>query len=473
VSELPKEYNKECDYFSDDLCLLVQDYPIEAISEALEQHPEAGNLLVKEPEAERSWVDGVQRNQEYNYNFKHYFGQRRNDEETTHRHRDFAGEGGFLCPSKVAYGKIKKAKSSTTGDWKYVVNYGDKTQTLRLEKCLSPGNTCSYVMPHYRTACTQVYNYHRLLAWDSEKGLHIDVFKVPTCCTCHVQGYYIPGNQHGFSPARGRDLAPKLKFTPPRTPMGRGLKRVPPGLNDIIHDRERERKPISTSSTAAPSTTTKSATKELKDDLQDLLAQYSALREKIAKTKKDNVKVSYSTSVSNTTDALRPKTRESRTSQFPFNMTDLKPLLKLKRLQMKMKKMNGTTQRKFKRPLARALLLARRTLRSQMARGRSLKVEPRNKTVNVKERIQTLRTRLNKYMERSKTKNGANRGAEKISRGDGEVAATSKTNQNTTSSSNNSKRPNQRLRLSSNRPSKVNYSYHPIMDYFGSKPRTR
>jgi hypothetical protein len=33
-------------------------------------------------------------------------------------------------------------------------------------------------MPHYRTACTQVYNYHRLLAWEPEKGLHVDVFKV-------------------------------------------------------------------------------------------------------------------------------------------------------------------------------------------------------------------------------------------------------------------------------------------------------
>lgn len=52
------------------------------------------------------------------------------------KHPDFAGEGGFLCPSKVAYGKIKKAKSSTNGDWKFIVNYGEKTQTLRLEKCL-------------------------------------------------------------------------------------------------------------------------------------------------------------------------------------------------------------------------------------------------------------------------------------------------------------------------------------------------
>jgi hypothetical protein len=51
-----------------------------------------------------------------------------------------AGEGGFLCPSKVAYGKIKKAKSSTNGKWKWIVNYAEHTQTLRIEKCLLVGN---------------------------------------------------------------------------------------------------------------------------------------------------------------------------------------------------------------------------------------------------------------------------------------------------------------------------------------------
>ena len=25
----------------------------------------------------------------------------------------------------------------------------------------------------------QVYNYHRLLSWDEERGLHMDIYKVP------------------------------------------------------------------------------------------------------------------------------------------------------------------------------------------------------------------------------------------------------------------------------------------------------
>lgn len=34
-----------------------------------------------------------------------------------------------------------------------------------------------------------MYNYHRLLSWDSIRGLHIDIFKVPTCCSCQIDGY--------------------------------------------------------------------------------------------------------------------------------------------------------------------------------------------------------------------------------------------------------------------------------------------
>lgn len=35
----------------------------------------------------------------------------------------------------------------------------------------------------------QIYNYHRLLSWDKNRGLHVDIYKVPTCCSCHVDGY--------------------------------------------------------------------------------------------------------------------------------------------------------------------------------------------------------------------------------------------------------------------------------------------
>ncbi len=45
--------------------------------------------------------------------------------------------------------------------------------------CSKPGGGCSYVSHHYKSQCSQVYNYHRLLSWNKERGLHMDIYKVP------------------------------------------------------------------------------------------------------------------------------------------------------------------------------------------------------------------------------------------------------------------------------------------------------
>ncbi len=77
---------------------------------------------------------------------------------------------------------------------------------------------------HYKSQCSQVYNYHRLLSWNKERGLHMDIYKagsassrknfvkiatigffspqVPTCCSCHIMGYaylYPPLKKEAFS----------------------------------------------------------------------------------------------------------------------------------------------------------------------------------------------------------------------------------------------------------------------------------
>lgn len=40
-----------------------------------------------------------------------------------------------MCPSTVKYARPQRARA-TSGQWKYIVNTGEHTQTLRLEKCL-------------------------------------------------------------------------------------------------------------------------------------------------------------------------------------------------------------------------------------------------------------------------------------------------------------------------------------------------
>ncbi|ODN05207.1 hypothetical protein Ocin01_01494 [Orchesella cincta] len=61
------------------------------------------------------------------------------------------------------------------------------TQTLRLEQCIYPNAPCSYVDSHYHSRCIQKHNFVRLVAWTHEEGLHVDTFKMPIACSCHVR----------------------------------------------------------------------------------------------------------------------------------------------------------------------------------------------------------------------------------------------------------------------------------------------
>ncbi|KPJ15917.1 hypothetical protein RR48_09963 [Papilio machaon] len=54
-----------------------------------------------------------------------------------------------------------------------------------------PKESCTYLTDNFKSKCVQVYNYHRLLTWDQQNGLHMDIFKVPTCCSCHIEGYSV------------------------------------------------------------------------------------------------------------------------------------------------------------------------------------------------------------------------------------------------------------------------------------------
>ena len=178
----------QCDYYTDDLCLEVDAYPISEIMSQIGANRRASSDLLADVSSQSAddLIDGVSSNQENTYTLAHYYGERRQD--SAQPVRDFANDGGFLCPSEIKYAKPKRGKTAQ-GEWKDIVNVNDYTQTLRMEKCLQPGGSCSYVSHHYKSQCSQVYNYHRLLSWNKARGLHMDIYKVPTCCSCHIMGY--------------------------------------------------------------------------------------------------------------------------------------------------------------------------------------------------------------------------------------------------------------------------------------------
>ncbi|CAG9785331.1 unnamed protein product [Diatraea saccharalis] len=180
----------KCELFTNTLCLHADDYPTEAIVQSIRRNKAAaGALLADFKDPGESAVDGVTAAQEAKYTAEHYLVSNRRGDTAN---RDFAGAGeaGFMCPSTVKYARPQRARA-TSGQWKYIVNTGEHTQTLRLEKCLKPKESCTYLTDNFKSKCVQVYNYHRLLTWDQQNGLHMDIFKVPTCCSCHIEGYSV------------------------------------------------------------------------------------------------------------------------------------------------------------------------------------------------------------------------------------------------------------------------------------------
>lgn len=148
----------------------------------------------------------------------------------------------------------------------------------------------------------------------------MDVFKVPTCCTCHVLGYYVPGTKKNLpqSPAgpamRRRDhLGPRFMGPPrarrisphmglhPRKHMHPMMVMLPgpampmsPALNQMSV------LPSALSSAAVPTASANTtisaptAASNSEDEvLRSLLLQYASLREKITKLKDCKLKKTY------------------------------------------------------------------------------------------------------------------------------------------------------------------------------------
>merc|ERR1712048_755453 len=87
----------------------------------------------------------------------------------------------------------------------YGIGYEKYTQTQRLEQCMYPGAPCSFIDPAFHSGCLQKHNFVRLLAYTYEEGLHIDSFKLPIACSCHVKQprHYAHPVGYGYSPAPG------------------------------------------------------------------------------------------------------------------------------------------------------------------------------------------------------------------------------------------------------------------------------
>ncbi|XP_025156704.1 neurotrophin 1 isoform X1 [Harpegnathos saltator] len=206
----------ECTFFTKTVCLEANDYPHEAIIRSLRTNKEMVSALLTDYKtqdygsAEEKLPVPLPLENKFE---THYENKYENNEIKRRSDNPFDNvEEGFTCPSTVKYARPQLARAAS-GVWKYIINTGEHTQTLRLEKCSNPQSSCSFISENYRSSCMQIYNYHRLLTWDQKLGLHMDIFKVPTCCSCHVHGYseIFPPHQKD-PPTKSKETFPGADF---------------------------------------------------------------------------------------------------------------------------------------------------------------------------------------------------------------------------------------------------------------------
>ncbi|KAF4531736.1 hypothetical protein B566_EDAN008949, partial [Ephemera danica] len=82
-------------------------------------------------------------------------GERRQDDTENLVLGEEAGQ--TLCQTAVKYARPKRARN-VAGRWN------------------SPGEACHYLAQGVASQCVQLFSHHRLMAWDKEEGLHIDIF---------------------------------------------------------------------------------------------------------------------------------------------------------------------------------------------------------------------------------------------------------------------------------------------------------
>ncbi|KAI2800597.1 Neurotrophin 1 Source FlyBase [Blomia tropicalis] len=227
-SSKPVEYDSSprCDKFTDEICIDDFEYPENAILDEIFKRKDIFQLMYSEVKGDQPMVDGMERDEEESFSQDYYYNNNEpdtddygdgeqptypynrteyqndlmdNDNDNRNQQTSSSEKNqkvtGFVCRSEVLYAKPKLARN-IKGKWRVIVNAGDFTQTLRLEKCTKANSECRFISDHkYGSRCAQINAIHRLLVFEKGKGFYIDTFRVPTACTCHVHSTKQPYDQ--------------------------------------------------------------------------------------------------------------------------------------------------------------------------------------------------------------------------------------------------------------------------------------
>lgn len=189
--EVEYDTSPRCDKFTDEICIDDFEYPEHAILDEIYKRKDIFQLMYSEVKGDAPLVDGIPRDMDENFSSDYYYSNNDNesdDYDSYPKHNktseyDFESadqsrgthdkanrSGGFVCRSEVLYAKPKLARNIKR-KWRVIVNAGDFTQTVRMEKCIRPNSECRFIADNkYESRCAQISSIHRLLVFEKGKG---------------------------------------------------------------------------------------------------------------------------------------------------------------------------------------------------------------------------------------------------------------------------------------------------------------
>ncbi|XP_046641347.1 neurotrophin 1-like [Daphnia pulicaria] len=183
----PRKAPKCSENSTETFCLTDAEYPEKEIRSAIKYDP----LVLQRyydiaKQSADNLVDGLTSLSEKHYDYSNYTGK-------TFEMSNWIGEEGYICPSNVHYARPLRALN-VDGEWRAIIQdiaWPRYTQTQRVETCLFSGSSCRTLAPCYGSKCLQKYVYQRMLSFDpcdAKKGIFIDLYKLPSACSCHIPG---------------------------------------------------------------------------------------------------------------------------------------------------------------------------------------------------------------------------------------------------------------------------------------------
>lgn len=154
---------------SEKYCLVSSDYPLDKVNSIIDRY--YNNVLHLYNDLYRFPPHDIMYHDNRTHGYRH--------------------GGHFVCESAVQYVRPGWAQN-IRGEWVAVINTDKYPQSVRVESCKYKNKRCEFLPPCYKSKCVQRYSYVKLLSVDPYRPEYkptVDVFEVPSACSCFVEDF--------------------------------------------------------------------------------------------------------------------------------------------------------------------------------------------------------------------------------------------------------------------------------------------